>query len=74
MIRQIFIVTALNIKTLPQRFWTSMVIVVGLAATVGVLLSMISLAAGMQQAYINAGDPGSAIIGHSAPKANHRVP
>jgi putative ABC transport system permease protein len=62
MIRQIFIVTALNFRSLRQRFWTSMVIVVGLGATVGVLLSMMSLTTGMQQAYINAGDPGRAII------------
>ena len=43
MIRQIFIVTALNFKSLPQRFWTSMVIVVGLGATIGVLLSIMSM-------------------------------
>ena len=62
LIRQIFIVTALNFKSLPQRFWTSMVIVVGLGATIGVLLSMMSLTTGMQQAYINAGNPNRAII------------
>ena len=46
LIRQIFIVTALNLKSLPQRFWTSMVIVVGLGATIGVLLSMMSMTTG----------------------------
>jgi putative ABC transport system permease protein len=39
-----------------------MVIVVGLAATIGVLLSMMSLTTGMQQAYLNAGNPDRAII------------
>ncbi len=62
MLRQIFIVSALNFRSLPRRFWTSMVIVVGLGATVGVLLSMLSLTTGMQQAILHAGDPGRAIV------------
>ena len=33
MLRQIWIVSALNFKSLTSRFWQSMVIVVGLAAT-----------------------------------------
>ena len=49
LLRQIFVVTAMNFKSLPQRFWTSMVIVVGLAATVGVLLSMMTVTAGIRQ-------------------------
>jgi putative ABC transport system permease protein len=39
-----------------------MVIVVGLAATIGVMLSMLSLSAGMRVAYDKAGDPDRAII------------
>jgi putative ABC transport system permease protein len=62
MLRQIFIVSALNFKSLKSRFWQSMVIVVGLAATVGVMLSMLSMSAGMRQAYLNAGDPNRAIV------------
>ena len=62
MLRQIFIVSSLNFKSLRGRFWQSMVIVVGLAATIGVMLSMLSLATGMRQAYYNAGDPGRAIV------------
>ena len=62
MLRQIWIVSALNFKSLGSRFWQSMVIVVGLAATIGVMLSMLSLSAGMRQAYLNAGDPGRAIV------------
>jgi putative ABC transport system permease protein len=62
MLRQIWIVSALNFKSLKSRFWQSMVIVVGLAATIGVMLSMLSLSAGMRQAYINAGDPNRAIV------------
>src|SRR5258708_15834146 len=62
MLRQIWIVSALNFKSLTSRFWQSMVIVVGLAATVGVMLSMLSLSAGMTRAYLNAGDPNRAIV------------
>jgi putative ABC transport system permease protein len=62
MLRQIWIVSALNFKSLGSRFWQSMVIVVGLAATIGVMLSMLSMSAGMRQAYVNAGDPNRAIV------------
>ena len=63
MIRQIFIVSALNFRNLGHRFWQSMVIVVGLALTVGVLLSMMSLSAGiLQTGYLSAGDSGRAIV------------
>ncbi|MFO1247659.1 MAG: FtsX-like permease family protein [Alphaproteobacteria bacterium] len=62
MLRQIFIVSAINFKSLRQRFWQSMVIVVGLAATVGVMLSMLSVSAGMRDAYVRAGDPNRAIV------------
>lgn len=62
MLRQIWIVSALNFKSLMGRFWQSMVIVVGLAATIGVMLSMLSLSVGMREAYLRAGDPGRAIV------------
>jgi putative ABC transport system permease protein len=62
MFRQIWIVSALNFKSLRSRFWQSMVIVVGLAATIGVMLSMLSLSAGMREAYYKAGDPDRAIV------------
>ena len=62
MLRQIWIVSALSFKSLKSRFWQSMVIVVGLGATIGVLLSMMSMTQGMKQAYFNTGDPGRAII------------
>jgi putative ABC transport system permease protein len=62
MMRQIFVVCALNFKSLKSRLWQSMVIVVGLGATIGVLLSMMSMSAGMRLAYVNSGDPGRAIV------------
>ena len=39
-----------------------MVIVVGLGATIGVLLSIMSMTTGIARAYQNAGDPGRAIV------------
>jgi putative ABC transport system permease protein len=62
MIRQIIIVSALNFRNLRSRFWQSMVIVAGLAITIGVLLSMMSLSEGMLKGYLSAGDPGRAIV------------
>jgi len=62
MLRQIWIVSALNFKSLKSRFWQSMVIVVGLAATIGVMLSMLSVSTGMRQAYYASGDPNRAIV------------
>ncbi|MBA2589351.1 MAG: ABC transporter permease [Alphaproteobacteria bacterium] len=62
MLRQIFIVSALNFKSLKGRFWQSMVIVVGLGATIGVLLSMMSMTVGLRAAYDRVGDPGRAIV------------
>ena len=62
MLRQIFVVSVLNFRSLMGRFWQSMVIVVGLAATIGVMLSMLSLSTGMREAYSKAGDPGRAIV------------
>jgi putative ABC transport system permease protein len=60
--RQIWTVSVLNFRSLKGRFWQSMVIVAGLGATIGVLLSMLSMTAGMQEAYSNAGSPDRAIV------------
>jgi putative ABC transport system permease protein len=62
MLRQIWIISVLNFKGLKSRFWQSMVIVVGLAATIGVMLSMLSVSTGMRQAYYASGDPNRAIV------------
>jgi putative ABC transport system permease protein len=62
MLRQVFAISALNFRNLGQRFWPSMVIVAGLGATIGVLLSMLSVTQGIRQVYINSGDGMRAII------------
>lgn len=62
MLRQIFIVAAINFKSLRQRMWRSLVIVVGMACVCGVLLSMLSLTEGMLATYKKTGDPGRALV------------
>jgi putative ABC transport system permease protein len=62
MFGQIWTVSVLNFKSLRARFWQSMVIVAGLGVTIGVLLSMLSMTAGMKEAYFNAGSPDRAIV------------
>src|SRR3978361_873730 len=62
MLRQIFIVSAINFKSLRQRLWRSLVVVVGMACVIGVLLSMLSLTEGMLDAYDKTGDPGRALV------------
>jgi putative ABC transport system permease protein len=61
-LRQIIAVTAVNISGLPQRLWSSLVIVVGMACVVGVLLSMLSFSVGLARAIESAADPGRAIV------------
>lgn len=46
MIKQIFAVTAMNLRSLPQRAGTSWVIVIGIAVTVAVMVSVLAMAEG----------------------------
>ncbi len=56
-LRQIWIVSALNFRSLRSRLWQSLVIVVGMGCVIGVLLSMLSMTEGLHSAYLNTGDP-----------------
>jgi len=62
MLRQIAAVTLLNFKSLPNRLWPSLVIVVGMACVIAVLISMLSLTTGYVESEMKAGDPGRAIV------------
>ena len=62
MLRQIFIVSAINFRSLRQRPWQSLVVVVGMACVIGVLLSMLSLTEGLMSAYDKTGDPRRALV------------
>jgi len=61
-LRQILAVTGLNLRNLPSRLWPSLVIVAGMGAAIGVLVSILSLAEGYVQVERRTGDPGRAII------------
>src|SRR5580704_15764053 len=62
MIKQIFAVLGMNFRNLRQRFWPSLVVVVGMACVIGVLLSMMSFTEGLINSITNAGDSDNAIV------------
>jgi putative ABC transport system permease protein len=47
-LNQIVAVTALNVRSIPSRLGTSMVIVIGIAGVVGVLVALLSMGAGFE--------------------------
>lgn len=49
MIKQIVAVTSMNLRSLPQRLGTAWVIVIGIAVTVAVMVSVLAMAAGFQR-------------------------
>ena len=61
-LRETLAVTWLNLRNLPSRLWPSLVIVAGMGAAIGVLVSILSLAEGYVQMERRTGDPERAII------------
>jgi putative ABC transport system permease protein len=59
---QILTVTALNLRTLPQRIGSSLVIVIGIAGVVAVLVSMLSMSVGFRQTITNGSRADRAIV------------
>lgn len=55
MFRQIGSVTLMNLRSLPQRIGTSLVIVIGIAGVVGVLVSVLAMSTGMIKTMRNTG-------------------
>jgi putative ABC transport system permease protein len=49
MIKQIVAVTSMNLRSLPQRISTAWVIVIGIAVTVAVMVSVLAMATGFQR-------------------------
>jgi len=62
MIRQIGSVTAMNLRSMPQRLGTSLVIVIGIAGVVAVLVSVLAMSTGMLRTMSNAGRDDRAIV------------
>lgn len=61
-LRQIFAVTWLNLRNLPQRIGSSVVAVIGVAAVVLVFAAVLSMAKGFERTMISAGSDDTAII------------
>lgn len=61
-IGQTLAVTALNLRTIPQRLGSSGVAIVGIAGVVVVLVSVLSIAAGFTAAMSEAGSPARALV------------
>ena len=61
-IQQISAVTAMNIRSVPSRLGTSMVIVIGIAGVVGVMVALLSMAKGFQATLATTGRADRAIV------------
>ena len=62
---QTLVLTRLGLLGILQRKWSSLVLVGSVACVIGVLLSMLSVTAGMLRAYRSGEDPRLAIVlGH----------
>ncbi len=61
-LQQIFAVTWLNLRNLPQRVGSSVVAVIGVAAVVLVFAAVLSMAKGFERTMISAGSDDTAII------------
>ena len=62
MLRQIFAVTAMNLRGMRARLAASSVVVIGLAAVVGVLVAVFTMAGGLQGALLENGRADRAIV------------
>ena len=62
LLRQSLALSAMALRSLPQRLWPSLVIVMSMGCVVGVLLSMLSETAGLLRAYETGGDPSRAVV------------
>ena len=61
-IKQIYAITLLNLRTIPQRLGSSLVGVVGIAGVVVVLIAVLSIAEGFQATMRDAGSPSRALV------------
>jgi putative ABC transport system permease protein len=62
MLMQTLVLTRLGLMGIPQRKWSSLVLVGSVACVIGVLLSMLSVTVGMLRAYRSGEDPRLAIV------------
>ncbi|HEU0152312.1 MAG TPA: ABC transporter permease [Arenimonas sp.] len=62
MFRQIFAITGLNLRSIPQRWGPSLVIIIGLAGVVAVFTALLAMAQGFQATLQDAGRTDNAIV------------
>lgn len=62
MLNQIIAVTSLNLRTVPARLGTSLVIVVGIAGVVGVLVALLAMAEGFRATLASTGRADRAMV------------
>ena len=62
MFKQTTAITSMNLRSIPQRLGTSWVIVVGIAVTVAVLVSVLAMSQGFQKTLANTGRQDRAIV------------
>lgn len=62
MIQQTLAVTAMNLKSIPTRLGTSLVIVIGIAGVVGVMTGLLSMAAGFESTLASTGRADRVIV------------
>lgn len=61
-LNQIFSITLMNLRNLPARSGSSMVIVVGIAGVVAVLVALLSMAKGFEATLQSTGNPGTVLV------------
>lgn len=61
-LRQASAITAINLRSIPQRLGTSLVICVGIAGVVAVLITVLAMSTGLQSTIASAGQPDRAIV------------
>jgi putative ABC transport system permease protein len=61
-LRQIAMITSMNLKTVPQRLGSSLVIIVGMMGVVGVLVSVLAMTGGLRQTLLATGAPDRAVV------------
>jgi putative ABC transport system permease protein len=61
-LNQVVQITLVNLRSIPQRIGTSLVVVIGIAGVVGVLVSVLAMAEGFRHTLASAGRPGRVIM------------
>jgi putative ABC transport system permease protein len=61
-LNQVVQITLVNLRSLPQRIGTSLVVVIGIAGVVGVLVSVLAMAEGFRHTLTSAGRPSRVIM------------